>query len=91
MTQEGSGSGALSAHCQTWHGEIYRQACETSMHTRLQLRDGALVEIYTFDEAFDRHVTFAVETYLDYAPPSRSALDPPPPPDPASDPSELRF
>ena len=42
------------------------------MHTRLQMRDGALVEIYTFDEAFDRHVTFAVETYLDYAPPSRS-------------------
>ena len=72
MTQEGSGSGALSAHCQTWHVEIYRQACETSMHTRLQLRNGALVEIYTFDEAFDRHVTFAVETYLDYAPPSRS-------------------
>ena len=64
MTQEGSGSGALSAHCQTWHDEIYRQACETSMHTRLQLRDGALVEIYTFDEAFDRHVTFAVETTL---------------------------
>ena len=72
MTQEGSGSGALSAHCQTWHDEIYRQACETSMHTRLQQRDGALVKIYTFDEAFDRHVSFAVETYLDYAPPRRS-------------------
>ena len=72
MTQEDSGSGALSAHCQTWHDEIYRQACETSMHTRLQQRDGALVKIYTFDEAFDRHVSFAVETYLDYAPPRRS-------------------
>jgi len=42
------------------------------MHTRLQQRDGALVKIYTFDEAFDRHVSFAVETYLDYAPPRRS-------------------
>ena len=45
VTQEGSGSGALSAHCQTWHGEIYRQACETSIHTKLQMRDGALVEM----------------------------------------------
>ena len=71
MAQEGSGSGALSTHCMTWHGDVYKQACETSLHTKLQMRDGALVEIYTFDEAFDRHVAFAVETYLDYATPGR--------------------
>ena len=46
--------------------------CATSLHTKMQMRDGQLVELYSFAEAFDMHVTFAVETYRDYAPPKRS-------------------
>jgi hypothetical protein len=38
----------------------------------MQMRDGQLVELYSFSEAFDKHVTFAVETYRDYAPPRRN-------------------
>ena len=46
--------------------------CATSLHTKMQMRDGQLVELYSFSESFDKHVTFAVETYRDYAPPTRN-------------------
>ena len=72
VTQEGSCSGALSAHAQTWHRAIYENVCESSLHTKMQMRDGSLVKVYSFAEALDKHITFAVEMYLDYAVLSRS-------------------
>ena len=72
VTQEGSGSGALSGHCRLHHPLIYKEICEVSSHTKFQMRDGEMIEIYTFDEAFGKHVTYCVESYLDYLPLWRS-------------------
>jgi len=72
VTQEGSGSGALSGHCRLHHPLIYKHICEVSSHAKFQMCDGEMVELYTFEGAFDKYVTYCVGSYLDYLPLWRS-------------------
>ena len=80
--QWGTGNGALVGHIRSTsasctlrlHEAAHRDICSSSKHTKEQVRgdDGALVQVYSFDEDFLHKQNFCRQCWLDFTPPSRA-------------------
>ena len=54
-TQDGNSNGALTSHMGECSHNDYMALCETPVHTKFQQKDGNVVKLYGFEEAFDKH------------------------------------
>ena len=80
-TEQGSSSGNLFKHLRHCaktcprHKEILEKLEDNSKHTSVQIQHGQRVTMLSWPERFEHHIDYVCETYLDYAPLTRSTRE----------------